>query len=180
MDHRERAKLEKQLYKNLNHSISKDETRRYLQGVVHDSRIESLCSTNGHSATILKSLYNEELKDIILDKNYQIIGREPVKIHSIIPDHTKLKKTEFLLESKYWKSSKTAINIYFDVNEDIGSISYTESDNTAFCIDARLLKYVLDDKKYLIAYQGKMRPILINLYTESNFTDVLLVMPLKY
>ena len=96
--------------------ISKDETRRQLTGFCHVENIKTLCSTDGHRACLLKSRYNEELKNtIVCNKTFTVIEGEYPKISQVIPD---IKNSQlYNLEIKKHHSAKNT-NVYMYKNEN--------------------------------------------------------------
>ncbi len=164
----------KKLYSILKNCVSKDETRPFLQGVYHCSKLKALVSTDGHKLAVMQTMYNDNLKDIIINENFQEINREYPNINRVIPNTEKYKIDTWKIEKYHYVKEKKIKKIYFCKN---GEISFDASSKFLFCLDANNLKYIADGSSYEIKYFNKLKPIVINL--RNDFIDYVLVMPVR-
>jgi len=172
------------LVKNLlDFSISKDETRRQLNGFYHDETLSSLVAVNGHIATICPSLYNPKLKNVIISKNYEIIDRDYPKISSIIPQKITDKYVlEFKAIDVNFKKNDLKTKAYFyengldGLNRKIISITYEKPERFLFILNPYYLSKFTAGHQFIIRYVGDKSPVIFEL--GEQFDDIFLVMPL--
>jgi len=171
-------KYEKKILKILTSSISKDETRLNLNGVCHDESVKSLTSTNGHAATFLSSLYSEDLKNIIIGKNFAQIHREYARVVQIYPDIKKAKTVfKMAVPKLFGKIGKTE-NVFINRSDDKTfslSLSRTEESFTAMC--SEYLSPLADNSVYEVFFYSDTQPIVFKLHEEFN--DLYIIMPLR-
>ena len=172
------TKYIKKLNKILNSYISKDDTRPALKGVIHNSQLSALCSTNGYAAAVLKSLYNPKLKDIILTKDYQTIDISYPNIKNILPTRKDYKYSVFAFDEKFCVKTKHITSLFFYILNDKPTISFDIQSNCLFCLDAAYLAPLLDGSSYNVAYKQSLDFVVINLNNKTDFEDSVVIAPL--
>jgi len=175
--------LEKIRTNLLNFCISKDETRPFLTGICHYSPLRALVSNNGHIGCILKSRYSEKLADKIIDaKTYELIDREYPNVTTVIPNHSKLKKAEFIIDKIHYvkqvKDEKPTYIYFHDDQKGNTSVNFEKKKNFVFAVNAYYLKY-MSGNTWHVAYQNKNLPLLIALSDDYFDGDTFLMMPIK-
>ncbi|MCH7928766.1 MAG: hypothetical protein IID03_12435 [Candidatus Dadabacteria bacterium] len=163
--------------KLLNDSISKDETRPFLQGFNHNAKLKALVSSNGFTACILRSRYESKLSGLVIDpKTHTIINLEYPNIARVVPDWKKLKTTTIKIEKRHFVKTKIPTKIYFsDINN---ALTFDKPERYAFCLNAAFLKNLVDTD-VAIAYGGEVSPILVALHEDNFDADIFMIMPLN-
>jgi len=169
---------EKKINKCLMFAISKDETRPFLNGVIHYSQLKALVATNGVVATILKSRYREEIKDVIISPEFDVIEREYPKIEAVIPIKDKCKVLKFKLEKYHYRKDKRPIKLYFLTDNRI-QFELPKDEDLLFVLDANNLKTIADGSEYFVMYKDRNCPIAFNLSPADTFDDMFVICPLR-
>lgn len=159
----------------LKFSISKDETRIYLNGVYYDPKLEQAVSTDGHIMTYSKQKYVAEFADKIVDfKDMSIIKREFLKYSGVIPKKFKEKETVNISKHLYLKQRYCKIKAFFV--KGVGfTLSETALDNYEFAINPEFLKPILGNTLE-VEYNGPLEPIRFTIKEDDTYY---IVMPIK-
>ena len=164
--------------KCLKFSISKDETRVYLNGVYYDSSTLNAVSTDGYILTKSSFMYMPELSDLIVNyKDMTIIRMDYVEWESVIP-----KNFEHNITVKFPKND-TVIkgrdqNEYgaFILNDGRLVISSNTPENAIVKLNPHFLKplqgYTLE-----VGLNGPSNPIRVSL--DGTDSNIYFIMPIK-
>ena len=169
-------KLTKLIDNCLKFSISKDETRYYLQGVYFDPKLKNAVSTDGYIMTYSQEKYDEELSDKIIDfNNMQVIKKEYLKYSSVIPkkfdnsEYVKIDKNEAIKNQRHVK-----IKAFYVKNK---GFIFAESINEEyeFAINPYFLKPLIG-YTLTMEYSGKYNPIRFTLKDGDSYY---IIMPIR-
>ena len=129
-------KIKEIMLKVRNHAISDDEIRPQLMGVYFDESGVSI-STNGHILSHSKILFQEELKGMIINENFEVVKREFPRWQPVIPTKFEKSATVVLKKNMLKKGKRHPENsIYFDGEK----FKLDQPENFEFCINSQLLK----------------------------------------
>jgi len=171
----------------LKSTISKDETRPALMGVIHYSPLQALVSCNGTSLTVLKDHYRESLKDVIIDVNafVPMDGREYPRVESVF-NPSRLKeannfKTMTVHFTKFHtrKSAKKAENtLTFFVDGTMSFDGESASDQEiAFHLNSSFIKPLCIGQDFKVYYTNSMSPVAFEIIADRE--NYLVIMPIK-
>ena len=185
MNLKELKKLDKRRTDLLKFSVSKDETRPHLMHVWHDPDIKALVSTNGHTATILKSRYNSRLDNILIDsKTFEVSMREPVKIVNILPSKFRLEVTYTIEKHHYVRqigAKVTKAHFFEDGSISMGgnSSEWGFGRKRLFTVNASFLKHLATGHSYTFGYNAELTPVVVALNEGNLKGDIFVIMPLN-
>jgi len=170
----------KRIKKAIEFSMSKDETRPFLNGWIHYEKLKALVSCNGFVLTCSQSLYDDNLKNIIISpKEYQSVQREYPRVEAVIPDLSKLESGVVQIKKVFKVKGKEVVKLYLYKDDDNFHFSFEEKENAILVIDARNIAPLTDDCSYEFKYSKKLNPIVFNLSYGETFNDYFLLLPLK-
>lgn len=175
------SRLMAQQFECLHFSVSKDETRRMLMGIIHYEPLEALVSTNGQIATVLKSHYEPSLKGMILDKNFQVIKREYPRIETAIPSLEKSKLERYIIQKEHYQNKNCDENKFLCFYAN-GETRYTLEKDCLFKLSRHYLKPLADGEKYAVRYFDSRSPVLFGLddpMGTDSFRNFMLIMPVR-
>ena len=171
-------RLTKLRYDCLNFSISKDETRRPLFNTInHNERLLALCSTNGYCATILKSQYDTELKDISINvKTYQknLSNFPRIELFNLSDKKDLNSITVNFHKHLYTKNTKMPTRLYLSHEK---GLSFEPSSDDILCLNAELIKPLIGHQ-FEVRYTSALKPIYV-LLNKSSEADYMVIMPMK-
>ena len=168
-------KLVKLINDSLKFSVSKDETRRHLNGVYFDPKGENAVSTNGFIMTYSKYKYDAELADKIIDfTDMSVIKRDFLKYDAVIPKNFKSKAVVQITKELYVKQKRVSIKAYYTLENGF-VLSSTPLENYEFAINPEFLKPLIGNTLEL-EYNGKLEPIRFTLVDQDSYY---IVMPIK-
>ena len=168
----------------LAHSVSKDQTRPYLMGYIHYERLNALITCDGHKATIARSFYCDNLKNVIIDPNtMQAIDREYPRIESVIPSSKDFQLLTYKIEAHHYQKGKgkDVKKAYFCDNGEVILFEVPAGKKVLFALNAEFLKPLADGSEYHVKYfNDPLKPVLFDIGgTDAGFINTYLVMPIK-
>lgn len=162
--------------KCLKFSISKDETKLYMNGVYYNPKDQEAVSTDGYILTVSKMLYKPEFKDLIVDfNNMTIIEMEYLKYQAVIP---KKFNTEFEIyipkDSIIKGKNQKEYNAYITKEAEV-IISRETPKEFLVKINPHFLK-PLQGYNLKVGINGELNPIKFELIEDDSYY---VVMPLR-
>lgn len=166
----------------LNASVSKDETRRNICGLVHhNSELKKLVSTDGHVMTLLGSMYDERLKGLSIDvKEFRVIDREfpRVNMFDISESLDKFESVEVTFSKQYGVKSKSLVRVF--IKHD-GTLTFDQPSDYVCAVDSKFLIPLKDGtfKCYFKKGEDSKLSAFYVCLNPSKSIDWYVVMPVK-
>jgi hypothetical protein len=165
------------LQKLLKFSISKDETRPYLNGVYFDSKLEQAVSTDGYIMTVSKRLYVPEFADKIINFNdMNVCDREFLKYSSILPRKFEgefmvtIPKADPIIKGKNERQYG-----FFLKKDQTWEIAINPPQDIICKLNPHFLK-PLQGLTIKVKYNGELNPVVFELVEDDT---IYVVMPIK-
>lgn len=155
----------------LKFTISKDETRSYLQGVYHDKEAQKAVSTNGYALTATRMFYDEDLAGKIIGNDFTTIKRDFVSWKVIVPQ-TFLHEQVFKVEKHHYVKTKKPTQIFL-TSEGLRFEPLTDND---LCINAEYLKPLVG-LTLKFCWNSPAAPIKVILREDQD--DYYIIQPMK-
>jgi len=174
------SKIVKKLDKCLKFSISKDETRRNIMGVNHNSELRARVSCNGHVLTAIFMNYSDELKDLTIDiSNGTLIDREFPRVSKVFhPDsYEKMKMRTFTITKDMIKKNASPESGTLRFYKSGPSFDIIDGETPLFGLQSKFLEPLADGSTYEVYYKNEYSPVIFRIVT--GYLHYMVIMPFK-